>query len=119
MGCKVLWQAYSPPEEAERVTGVAGNGVRIATLEVPGGYNVELLEYSHADQEVFRGKPTDRPTMHIAVTVDNLEEAMARMEKHGCKARGSPAMVRDRRIMYTEGIDGEFIELLEQRPRTA
>merc|ERR1712093_391145 len=94
MGCKLLWQAYSPPEEAERVTGVAGNGVRIATLEVPGGYNVEsvvpchlyevqaqllrtlqfdllalrrLLEYSHADQEVFRGKPTDRPTMHIAV----------------------------------------------------
>lgn len=41
MGCKVLWQADFSPEDAARVTGVAGNGVRAATLEVPGGYNIE------------------------------------------------------------------------------
>lgn len=66
-----------------------------------------LLEYSHAEQDKFKPQPTDLPTMHIAVTVDSIDEALLRMEKHGFKARGTPTLVQGRRIMYTEGADGE------------
>ena len=58
---------------ASEVTGVPGAEILIAVLKAPG-HKIELLEYlAPADRKHFAPRPCDVGSIHIALTVDDLD----------------------------------------------
>lgn len=73
------------------------------------GQTIELLQYLIDDAERGRGIVD-----HIAFRVDNIEEAITRINKIGAKQEfDSPRIVGDKKIMFYEGPDRERIELVQ------
>jgi catechol 2,3-dioxygenase-like lactoylglutathione lyase family enzyme len=112
-------------EEHERVLGVFGARVRIVRLAL-GDEHVELMEF-----EAPRGRPTpadsrsnDRWFQHVAIIVDDMDLAYARLREHGVEhASAGPQRLPDWNAdaggieaFYFRDPDGNHLEVLEFPP---
>lgn len=102
-------------------TGVDDPLCRMALVVSPGGYPIELLEYSTAQA---LGKVPDSAgaigAAHLAVTVASIATAIARIAAQGWRVKGSPQPIpagprAGTIVAYVSGPDGVTIELM-QRP---
>lgn len=97
-------------------TGVDGATIRAATVTL-GDHRVELLQYdppraAHAD-----GSPATIGTVHIALTVSDLDRVLDLCARHGWRPVGAPHRMTSgarsgTRIIYLEGEHGGFLELI-------
>jgi len=81
---------------------------RCGMMGLPNGC-VELFE-------LIGVEPTDRPLVpHFALQVNDVDEALARMEKAGGKRLWpEPTMIGEMRVVYATDPDGNVIELLDR-----
>src|SRR3954454_20699697 len=91
LGFELSHRAHQKGELAEQITGVPGAEILIAVLKAPG-HKIELLEYrAPADRRQLNDRrPCDLGAAHIALTVDNLDEVLARIAASGWNAAGEP-----------------------------
>ncbi len=101
-----------------RVIGVEGAQSKIAMLKSPdGSSSIELSEF--LSPKTRRGEPT-APTntlglRHLSFLVDDVAEALARVEAHGAELVGSVEDYRDiYRLCYVRGPAGIIVELAEK-----
>src|SRR5260370_32857919 len=75
LGFEFCHRAHHTGERVEQITGVKGAELKLAVVKAPGGHKIELLEYlAPADRKQHVDlKPCDVGSVHIALTVDNLE----------------------------------------------
>ncbi|KAJ6607211.1 Glyoxalase/Bleomycin resistance protein/Dihydroxybiphenyl dioxygenase [Mycena sp. CBHHK59/15] len=93
MGCKLAFRIHSKGEDARCITGVPGAELLIAMLDAPGGHRIELMQYRYlapADRQHFRPRPCDVGNVHVAFTVDNIDEMLAALLDAGCVTHGKP-----------------------------
>ncbi|KAJ7481030.1 hypothetical protein B0H11DRAFT_2232951 [Mycena galericulata] len=84
MGCKLAYRTQAEGEDAHCITGVPGAALLIAMLDAPGGHRIELLQYlAPAERTHLRPRPCDVGSVHVAFTVDNIEEMVAGLLKAG------------------------------------
>lgn len=102
-------------------TGVGDPHCRMALMKAPDGFHVELLEYSTGRR---RGKVPDSAgaigAVHLAVTVADIQTAVAQATRFGWHAKGMPQPIpagprRGTMVVYISGPDGVTIELMEPR----
>lgn len=111
-------------EFLENVVGVKGADLTLAMVEGPGGFLIELLEYSAPDDRaMMKPRCCDVGSVHLAFMIGDLDEVLARVEAGGWPRLGEPQTVRGGardglRIVYARGPDGVTIELL-QAPKQA
>ncbi|MGG7307637.1 VOC family protein [Curtobacterium sp. AB451] len=98
-------------------TGVHEAAIRAATV-VLGRHRIELLQYDPIRTVESAGSPALVGTVHIALTVTDLDRVLTLCARHGWQPVGTPhRMARGARlgtrIIYLEGALGGFIELIE------
>jgi glyoxylase I family protein len=120
LGFEFSHRAHQTPEMASEITGVAGAEIKLAVVKAPGGHKIELLEYlappdrkQHVDL-----RPCDVGSVHIALTVDNLDAVLQKIAASGWKAAGKPQTLTagpnaGKRVVYVRDPDGTTIEFME------
>lgn len=120
LGFELSHTAHQTGELAEEITGIAGAEIKLAVVKTPGGHKIELLEYfapldrkRHADV-----RPCDVGSVHVALTVNNLDAILQRIAASGWKTAGKPQTLKSgpnagKRVVYVRDPDGTTIEFME------
>jgi glyoxylase I family protein len=118
LGFELSHRAHQTGDLAREITGVPGAEISIAVLKAPG-HKIELLEY-HAppDRKRVDPKPCDVGSVHIALTVDNLDAILNAIAASGWKAAGQPQTLQSgpnagKRVVYVRDPDGTTIEFMQ------
>jgi catechol 2,3-dioxygenase-like lactoylglutathione lyase family enzyme len=105
----------------EKLVGVPGAAMSIAFV-AGYGHNVELLEYgAPADRQVTKPRSCDIGSVHVALYVEDMDAALARVAEVGWKPVAEPQTVEDgerngMRLIYVRGPDGVTIEFMQKAP---
>jgi glyoxylase I family protein len=119
LGFELSHRAHQTGELASEITGVVGAEILIAVLKTPTGHKLELLEYlAPADSKHVAPRPCDVGSIHVAVTVDNLDAMLRAIAPFGWKAMGTPQTLASgpnagKRVVYVRDADGTTIELMQ------
>jgi catechol 2,3-dioxygenase-like lactoylglutathione lyase family enzyme len=121
LGFELSHRAHQKGELASEITGVPGAEISLAVLKAPG-HKIELLEY-HAPPERKRAdlRPCDTGSVHVALTVDNLDAVLSMIAESGWKAAGRPQTLKSgpnagKRVVYVRDPDGTTIEFMQPPP---
>jgi glyoxylase I family protein len=118
LGFEFSHRAHQTGELAEQITGVPGAEILIAVVKAPG-HKIELLEYrAPADHKHADLRPCDVGSIHVALTVDNLDAVLETIAASGWKASGTPQTLKTgpnagKRVIYVRDPDGTTIEFME------
>jgi glyoxylase I family protein len=120
LGFELSHTAHQTGELAREIIGVAGAELKLAVLKAPGGHKIELLEYlappdrtKHPDL-----RPCDVGSVHVALTVNDLDAVLQRIAASGWKAAGKPQTLQSgpnagKRVVYVRDPDGTTIEFMQ------
>jgi catechol 2,3-dioxygenase-like lactoylglutathione lyase family enzyme len=121
LGFELSHRAHHTCDLASEVTGVPGADISIAVLKAHG-HKIELLEY-HAPSDRKRAEliPCDVGSVHVALTVDNLDAALIAIAASGWRAVGKPQTLKTgpnagKRVVYVRDPDGTTIEFMQPPP---
>ena len=122
LGFELSHRAHQAGELAREITGVPGAEISIAVLKAPG-HKIELLEYLAPPDRKHRVdlRPCDVGSVHVALTVDNLDAVLERISASGWKAAGKPQTLQSgpnagKRVVYVRDPDGATIEFMQSPP---
>ena len=119
LGFELSHRAHQTGELAAEITGVAGAEILLAVLKTPTGHKIELLEYlAPADRKRVDPRPCDSGSVHVALTVDDLEQVLSAIASSGWKAAGRPQTLTTgpnagKRVVYVRDPDGTTIEFMQ------
>lgn len=119
LGFEFSHRAHQTGELASKITGVPGAELSLAVVKAPG-HKIELLEY-HAPPERKKTndlRPCDVGSVHIALTVDDLDAVLARIAAAGWRVEGAPQTLSvgpnaGKRVVYVRDPDGTTIEFMQ------
>jgi glyoxylase I family protein len=119
LGFELSHRAHQKGELAEQITGVPGAEILIAVVKAPG-HKIELLEYrAPCDRRKENAlQPCDLGSVHIALTVDDLDAVLGTIAASGWKAPGTPQILTvgpnaGKRVVYVRDPDGTTIEFMQ------
>ena len=119
LGFELSHRAHQTGELASEITGVAGAEILIAVLKTPMGHKIELLEYlAPPDRKHVSPRPCDVGSVHIALTVDDLDAVLTAIGPFGWKVEGQPQTLQSgpnagKRVVYVRDPDGTTIEFMQ------
>ena len=118
IGLKLEGRAMVEGEWAGRVTGLGNQSVEIAMMVTPDGNSrIELSRFlSPATISDHRAAPVNSlGYLRIMFTVENIDELVSRLTKHGAELVGEMVQYEDvYRLCYIRGTEGIIIGLAEQ-----
>jgi glyoxylase I family protein len=123
LGFELSHRAHHKGDLASEVTGVPGAEISLAVLK-GHGHKIELLEYlAPADRKRIELRPCDVGSVHVALTVDNLDAVLSAIAASGWRAVGKPQTLKTgpnagKRIVYVRDPDGTTIEFMQPPNRT-
>ncbi|PIR19746.1 MAG: glyoxalase [Elusimicrobia bacterium CG11_big_fil_rev_8_21_14_0_20_64_6] len=100
----------------DAILGLKGARLRTIKLSAKDGNKVELLHFkSHPDKPAWTGSAHSTGLTHIALTVDNLDEAYLKLEAAGVVFNCRPQLSPDGKVKvtYAKGPEGILLELVE------
>ena len=118
LGFELSHRAHHTGDLASEVTGMPGAEISIAVLK-GYGHKIELLEYlAPADRKHADVRPRDIGSVHIALTVDNLDAVLSAIATSGWHAAGKPQTLKSgpnagKRVVYVRDHDGTTIEFMQ------
>ena len=121
LGFQLSHRAHHTGALASEVTGVPGAEILIAVLK-GHGHKIELLEYlAPADRKHIELRPCDVGSVHIALTVDNLDGVLSAIAASDWKPAGKPQTLTSgpnagKRVAYVRDPDGTTIEFMQPPP---
>jgi catechol 2,3-dioxygenase-like lactoylglutathione lyase family enzyme len=119
LGFEISHTAHQTGEMAKEITGVAGAEIKLVVLRAPGGHKIELLEYlGPTDRKRSVLRPCDIGSVHVALTIDNLDAVLQRIAASGWKTAGKPQTLTrgpnaGKRVVYVRDPDGTTIEFMD------
>ena len=118
LGFHLSHRAHHAGDLAREVTGVPGAEISLAVLK-GYGHKIELLEYlTPPDRKHVDFRPCDVGSVHVALTVDNLNAVLSAIAASGWKAAGKPQTLKTgpnagKRVVYVRDPDGITIEFMQ------
>ena len=120
LGFELSHRVDQTGELAAEITGVPGAEISLAVLKAPGGHKIELLQYTApADRKHYVDlRPCDVGSVHVALTVDDLDAVLEKIAASGWKAARKPQTLTTgpnagKRVMYVRDLDGTTIEFMQ------
>ncbi len=118
IGLKLEGRAMVEGEWAGRVTRLGNQSVEIAMMVTPDGHSrLELSRFlTPATISDHRTAPVNSlGYLRIMFTVDNIDELVSRLTRHGAELVGEVVQYEDMyRLCYIRGTEGLLIGLAEQ-----
>src|SRR6266566_7577514 len=124
LGFKLSHRAQHTGDLASEVTGVPGAEISIAVLK-GCGHKIELLEYhAPSDRKRVDLRPCDVGSVHVALTVDNLDAVLRVIAASDWRAVGKPQILKagpnaGKRVVYVRDPDGTTIEFMQPPPQSS
>ena len=121
LGFELSHRAHHTGDLVSEVTGVPGAEISLAVLK-GYGHKIELLEYhAPSDRKHVDLQPCDVGSVHIALTVDNLDAVLSAIAASGWRAAGKPPTLKTgpnagKRVVYVRDPDGITIEFMQPPP---
>jgi len=119
LGFELSHRAHHAGNLASEVTGVPGAEISLAVLK-GYGHKIELLEYLAPPDRKQRVdlRPCDVGSVHVALTVDDLDAVLQHITAWGWKAAGKPQTLKSgpnagKRVVYVRDPDGTTIEFMQ------
>lgn len=119
LGFKLERRSEMGGDFLHQVTGVDDPSVKTAIVRAPDGFVIELLQYSKGRQNgaVPNGAGVIGAA-HLALAVNDIHAAIARVEAAGWKAKGSPLPIaggprKGTLVAYVSGPDHITIEFMQ------
>jgi len=118
LGLKLEGRATVEGEWAGRVTGLGTQRVEIAMMVTPDGHS--RLEFSRFLAPPVVADHRNAPVnalgyLRVMFTVDDIDETLARLRKHGARLVGEVVQYEDSyRLCYIRGPEGLLIGLAEE-----
>jgi catechol 2,3-dioxygenase-like lactoylglutathione lyase family enzyme len=118
LGFELSHRAHHTGELASEVTGVPGAEISLAVLK-GYGHKIELLEYlAPSDRKHADLRPCDVGSVHVALTVDNLDAVLRTIAASGWQPAGKPQTLKSgpnagKRVIYVCDPDGTTIEFMQ------
>lgn len=118
LGLRLEGRAMIEGEWAGRVTGLGSQRVEIAMMVTPDGHS--RLEISRFLEPSIVADHRNAPVnalgyLRVMFAVDDLDETLARVSKHGAQLVGEVVQYEDvYRLCYIRGPEGLLIGLAEQ-----
>lgn len=116
LGFKIVKQMEETGPHLDAMMGLTGVRVTTVKMAAPDGNLVELLRFhSHPDKQDWKGSPYSTGFTHIALTVDNLDQLVARLVQEGVRFPAPPQHSPDgyAKVVYAQGPEGALLELVE------
>jgi glyoxylase I family protein len=119
LGFELSHCAHQTGELAAKITGVPDAEIKLAVLKTPTEHRIELLEYlAPPDRIHLDPRPCDVGSVHVALTVDNLDAVLSAIAASGWKTAGEPQILTvgpnaGRRVIYVRDPDGTTIEFMQ------
>ncbi len=117
LGLTVVGRDTISGEWADTAVGLDGNHAKIAVLQTPDGHGqLELFEYIHPDAiETEPTRPNEVGMHRVAFSVDDIDEALAIVAKHGCFPLRGVATYQDvYKLAYVRGPSGIIVMLAQE-----
>ena len=121
LGFELSHRTHQTGELASEITGVPGAEISLAVLKAPG-HKIELLEYhAPADRKHVDLRPCDVGSVHVALTINNLDAVISAIATSGWRAVGKPQTLKTgpnagKRVVYVRDPDGTTIEFMQPPP---
>ncbi len=118
LGFELSHRTHQTGELASEITGVPGAEISLAVLK-GYGHKIELLEYhAPADRKRVDSRPCDVGSVHVALTVYNLDAVLSAIAASDWKAAGKPQTLKTgpnagKRVIYVRDPDGITIEFMQ------
>ena len=97
LGFELSHRAHQTGDLAGEITGVPGAEISLAVLKTPAGHKIELLEYlAPPDRKHVDPRPCDVGSVHVALTVDDLDAVLSAIAAFGWEIAGDTANSHDR-----------------------
>jgi glyoxylase I family protein len=126
LGFELSHRTHQAGELASEITGVPDAEISLAIVKAPAGHKIELLEYhGPADRKQHVDfRPCDVGSVHVALTVDNLDAVLSKIAASGWKAAGKPQTLTSgpnagKRVIYVRDPDGTTIEFMQPPIRSS
>ena len=117
VGLKLEGRATIEGEWAGRVTGLGNQHVEIAMMRTPDGHSrLELSRFLRPPVVAdHRNAPVNAlGYLRVMFAVDDLDETLAKLEKHGAQLVGEVVQYQDiYRLCYIRGPEGVLVGLAE------
>ena len=118
IGLTLEGRAMVEGEWAGRVTGLGNQSVEVAMMVTPDGHSrLELSRFltPHIVSDHRTAPVNSLGYLRIMFRVDNLDELLSRLEKHGAEVVGEVVNYENiYRLCYIRGTEGLLIGLAEQ-----
>jgi catechol 2,3-dioxygenase-like lactoylglutathione lyase family enzyme len=107
--------------DIQRVIGIPNAVLRISIVQIPGGTNIELIEYVRPTGRKIDSKPCNAGIAHIAFQVDDIEKTYKELTLKGVAFVNPPVWVpgNDGKgrwgVCYLKGPDDITIEVIEKQ----
>jgi catechol 2,3-dioxygenase-like lactoylglutathione lyase family enzyme len=118
IGLTLEGRAMVEGEWAGKVTGLGNQSVEVAMMVTPDGHSrLELSQFltPHTVADHRTAPVNSFGYLRVMFRVDNLDELLSRLEKHGAKLVGEVVNYENiYRLCYIRGAEGLLIGLAEQ-----
>jgi catechol 2,3-dioxygenase-like lactoylglutathione lyase family enzyme len=116
LGFRVLKKMEESGPHIDAMMGLQDVRVTTVKMVAPDERMIELLHFhSHPDQPAWNGMPFSTGFTHVALTVDNLDEAYQKLSAEGVVFKAAPQRTPDGgvKVIYCQGPEGVLLELVE------
>jgi catechol 2,3-dioxygenase-like lactoylglutathione lyase family enzyme len=119
LGMELEGQVDVEGDSLDRLIALDGVRATIASMRTPDGHGRIELDKYHTPAAI-RAEPADAPVnalgiRRIMLTVDDLDEVLARLRTHGAEPIGEVTQYEDSyRLCYVRGPEGIMVALAQQ-----
>jgi len=117
LGFSVFKRMLEEGETLDRVMGLENVKVETVKLTDANGNMLELLKFhSHPDKKNWKGMPYTTGLTHIAITVNDIENAYKVLRINVVNFLNSPQVSADKKVkvIYAKGPEGLLLEVVQQ-----
>jgi catechol 2,3-dioxygenase-like lactoylglutathione lyase family enzyme len=118
IGFKVSRRMEEEGAHLDTMLGLKNVKVTTVKLSANDGNLIELLHFhSHPDETKWRGKPYSTGITHVALTVEDIDKVLSKIERFGLTCSNYPQLSPDGLVrgVYANGPEGLLIELVEEK----
>lgn len=108
-------------KEVQRIVGMPGALLRISIVQVPGGANIEMIEYVRPEGIKIDSKSCNPGAAHVAFLVDDIQKIYQDLSSKGVRFVNPPVWTpgNDGKgrwgVCYLKGPDDITVELVEKQ----
>lgn len=115
-GMKVAVHAFEKGNYIDTVLGLKNIRLELYKLKFEDGTTIELIRREEEKQTEIRGNVYNIGCMHLAITVDNIDQTVKILQESGTKFLSEPMVSDDgkAKVCFCKDPEGNYLELVEE-----